>query len=495
MKNILLLILDGFGIGEKVKSNAVYMANTPNIDNMLNNDPVSILQASGLSVGLPEGQMGNSEVGHTNIGAGRIVYQDLTYINKSIDDGSFFENRELLSIMEHVKSKGSHLHIMGLVSDGGIHSHINHFYAVLKLAHKCGIKETRIHAWTDGRDTLPLSSTKYIKDLEKFANKIEVGKIETISGRFYAMDRDNHLDRTQKAFDAIFDAVGEKFDLPEKAIEFSYKDNITDEFIIPCVREGYKGFKNGDAVICLNFRPDRARQIIRKFIDKIDFKSRYCCFTQYDETFKNVSIAFKPREIKNTLGEYISSKGLKQLRIAETEKYAHVTFFFNGGKEKPYKNEDRIIINSPNVSTYDIKPEMSAWEITECAIENIRKKIYDVIVLNFANPDMVGHTGNFEATVKAVEEVDRCVGLLLKENKNYGGVTIVTADHGNAEKMLDDFGSVFTAHTSNPVIFAIDNYSCNLKRFGSLCDISPTVLEILNLKKPEEMTGHSLIER
>lgn len=495
MKNVLLLILDGFGIGKKVKSNAVYVADTPNIDNILKNNPVSVLQASGLSVGLPEGQMGNSEVGHTNIGAGRIVYQDLTYINKSIDDGSFFENRELLSIIEHVKSQNSHLHVMGLVSDGGIHSHINHFYAVLKLAHKHGINKIRIHAWTDGRDTLPLSAAKYVSDLEMFANKTGVGKVETISGRFYSMDRDNRLDRTQKAFDAMFNAIGTKFDVPEKAVQSSYKDNVTDEFIVPCVREGYEGFKDGDAVICLNFRPDRARQITRKFTDNIDYRSRYCCFTQYDETFKNVSVAFKPREIKNTLGEYIASKGLKQLRIAETEKYAHVTFFFNGGKEKPYKNEDRVIINSPNVSTYDLKPEMSALEITKCAIENIRKKFYDLIVLNFANPDMVGHTGNFEATVKAVEEVDKCVGMLIRENRNHGGVTIVTADHGNAEKMLDDSGSVFTAHTSNSVIFVIDNYPCNLKNTGSLCDISPTILEILNLKKPEEMTAHSLIEK
>ncbi len=493
MKNVLLLILDGFGIGKCVKSNAVYMANTPHIDSVLKNNPVSVLNASGLDVGLPEGQMGNSEVGHTNIGAGRVVYQDFTYINKSIEDGSFFENSELLNIIKYVKSKKSRLHIMGLVSDGGIHSHINHFYSVLKLAQKNGLSDVCIHAWTDGRDTYTKSASKYINDLEEFSKKIKTGKIETISGRFYSMDRDNHSDRTEKAFNAIVKAQGEIFESPEKAIQSSYNKDITDEFIVPCVRKDYEGFKNGDAVICLNFRPDRVRQITRKFLYDLDFKCKYCCFTQYDETFKDVSVAFKPREIKNTLGEYISSKGLNQLRIAETEKYAHVTFFFNGGKEKPYKNEDRIIINSPNVRTYDLKPEMSALEVANCAAENIRKQIYNLIVVNFANPDMVGHTGNMEATIKAVETVDKCVGMLINENKKFGGVTIITADHGNAEKMFDESEKIFTAHTSNPVIFVLDNYLCNLKGTGSLCDIAPTILDILGLEKPEEMTGQSLI--
>ncbi len=493
MKNVLLLILDGFGIGKNVKSNAVYMANTPNIDNILENNPLSVLNASGIDVGLPEGQMGNSEVGHTNIGAGRVVYQDFTYINKSIDDGSFFENSELLNIIQYVKSKKSRLHIMGLVSDGGIHSHINHFYSVLKLAEKNNLRDVCIHTWTDGRDTYTKSALKYVNDLEKFADRIKVGRVETISGRFYSMDRDNHLDRTEKSFNAIVKAQGEIFESPEKAIQLSYDKDITDEFIVPFVRKGYEGFKEGDAVICLNFRPDRVRQITRKFIDNLGFKCKYCCFTQYDETFKDVSVAFKPREIKNTLGEYISSKGLKQLRIAETEKYAHVTFFFNGGKEKPYENEDRIIINSPNVRTYDLKPEMSALEVSNCTAENIRKKIYNLIVVNFANPDMVGHTGNIEATIKAVETVDKCVGMLINENKKFGGVTIITADHGNAEKMSDDSGKVFTAHTSNPVIFTLDNYLCNLRETGSLCDIAPTILDVLGLEKPKEMTGQSLV--
>lgn len=308
------------------------------------------------------------------------------------------------------------------------------------------------------------------------------------------MDRDNHLDRIEKAYNAIVSAKGEKFDTVKKAIEESYTNNVSDEFIIPCVREGYSGLNKDDAVLCMNFRPDRVRQITKKFIDDFDNRIKYCCLTEYDKNFRHVSVAFKPRKIKNTLGEYISSRGLNQLRIAETEKYAHVTFFFNGGIEKPYKNEDRIIINSPNVKTYDLKPAMSAPDIVRSVIENIRKEYYDLIVVNFANPDMVGHTGNFKATVKAVEEVDKCVGILVQENRKYGGITAITADHGNAEKMLDDSGMAFTAHTSNPVIFALDNYSCILKENGSLCDISPTILEILDLEKPEEMTGNSLIE-
>lgn len=493
-KSVILLILDGFGIGEKTSSNAIYCANTPNLNQIFENNPTCILKASGVNVGLPEGQMGNSEVGHMNIGAGRIVYQDFTYINKSIEDGSFYKNIELLNVINYVKSKNSTLHIMGLVSDGGIHSHINHFYAILNLAKKTSVDKVCIHAWTDGRDTPPSSALSYLEELEKFTEKIGVGKIQTISGRFYSMDRDNHLDRIEKAYDAIVNANGKKFDTVKRAIEESYTNNVSDEFIIPCVRDSYSGLNKDDAVLCMNFRPDRVRQMTKKFIDDFDNKIKYCCFTEYDKNFKHVSVAYKPREIKNTLGEYISSRGLKQLRIAETEKYAHVTFFFNGGIEKPYKNEDRIIINSPNVKTYDLKPAMSAPDIVHSVIENIRKEYYDLIVVNFANPDMVGHTGNFEATVKAVEEVDRCVGILVQENRKHKGITAITADHGNAEKMLDDSGMIFTAHTSNPVIFTLDNYPCILKESGSLCDISPTILEILDLVKPKEMTGNSLIE-
>lgn len=501
VNNLLLVILDGFGIGENVSSNAIYKANIPNLKNIFKNYPTTQLEASGMSVGLPEGQMGNSEVGHTNIGAGRIVYQDLTYINKSIEDGSFFENNEFKKIMKYVSKNQSSLHLMGLLSDGGVHSHISHLYALLKFAKMSGVKRVCIHAWTDGRDTLPKSGLKYIKDLEEFIYENKIGKIETLSGRFYAMDRDKRWERTELAYDAIVNSHGEKFDSPEKAILDSYQKGITDEFIKPSVRKGYKGIAPNDAVICFNFRPDRARQITHMFMnEKLIFPhvtrvnvGKYCGLSQYDENIPEVMTAFKPREIKNSLGEYISNLGLTQLRIAETEKYAHVTFFFNAGIESPYKNEDRIIISSPKVNTYDLKPEMSAYEVTKVAEENIRTKKYNFIVINYANPDMVGHTGNFDATVKSLEAVDACISRLISEMNKIGGVTIITADHGNAEKMHDKQGQPFTAHTLNKVPFSVVGFPCSLKNKGALCDIAPTILEILNIKKPCEMTGHSLI--
>lgn len=502
VNNLLLIILDGFGIGGKSDCNAVFKAYTPNIDNVFKNYPTTELCASGLSVGLPDGQMGNSEVGHTNIGAGRIVYQDLTYINKSIDDESFFENYELKKIMEYVLKNKSSLHLMGLVSDGGVHSHINHLYALIKLAKMSGIENVCIHAWTDGRDTGPKSCLNYIKDLEEFICKNKIGKIETISGRFYSMDRDKRWERTEVAYDVMANANGERFETPEEAILNSYQNNVTDEFIKPMARTTYKGISPSDAVICFNFRPDRARQITHMFMDKIiDFShikrvniKKYCCFSQYDQNIKDVAVAFKPREIKNSLGEYLSKCGLTQLRVAETEKYAHITFFFNAGAENPYKNEDRIIINSPKVKTYDLKPEMSAYEVTEAVEKNIKTKKYNFIAVNYANADMVGHTGNLEAAVKALQTVDECVGKLVAEMKKIDGVTLVTADHGNAEKMLDEKGLPFTAHTLSKVPLSVIGFACKLKNDGALCDVAPTILEILNIKKPCEMTGRSLIE-
>lgn len=491
-KTVLLAILDGFGKGKKDFSDAIYHASTPNLDKVFKNNPFTYLNASGLFVGLPENQMGNSEVGHMNMGAGRVVYQDLTFINKCIADSSFFKNPELLSILNYAEAKKSNLHLMGLLSDGGIHSHINHLFAILKLAEKYNIKKIYIHSWLDGRDTSPKSAMKYIKSLQNYISSWKNVELSTVCGRYYAMDRDKNFDRTQLAYDAIVNSTGEKIsENLENIIDKNYKNNITDEFIKPLVNPNYPGMNSGDAVICFNYRPDRVRQITRIIADKNLFK--YACFTQYDSSIKNVSIVFKPRKITNTLSEYLSKNGYKQLKIAETEKYAHVTFFFNGGIEPPYKNEDRIIIDSPKVATYDLKPEMSAKKITEKVIEKIKSQKYDVIVLNYANPDMVGHTGNFGATVKAVETVDWCVGRLLSEMEKIHGITIITADHGNAEKMFDENGNPCTSHTTNKVPFSVIGHTGDLRSNGALCDIAPTVLDILNIKKPREMTGESLI--
>ncbi len=502
LKKVLLIILDGFGIGKNDSTNAIFNAKTSCLDSIFENNPKALLKASGLSVGLPSGQMGNSEVGHMNIGAGRVVYQDLTYINKSISDETFSENPALLETIDCVKSSGSVLHIMGLLSDGGVHSHINHFYAVLKLAKQHNLNRVLFHIWTDGRDTSPKSAKQYLVSLQNYIDKINLGSIATICGRFYSMDRDNNWERTQKAYNLIASAEGEKFENVLDYIENSYKNGVTDEFIFPGAFKNYAGISENDAIVCMNFRPDRARQITKIFtqdvlgisneIKKVNIQ-KYCAMTRYDETFKNILVAFKPRNLNNTLGEYISKSGLSQLRIAETEKYAHVTFFLNGGVEKPYKNEDRIIVNSPNVKTYDLQPEMSAYELTDKTIENLKNQKYDFITVNFANLDMVGHTGNFKAAVKAAESVDECIRKILSVAKKEGFTTIITADHGNAEKMIDENGLPFTAHTSNLVPFCIIDENYKVKPAGALCDIAPTILKILNLPTPNEMTGSSLI--
>lgn len=502
-ENVLLVIIDGYAVAPKSKFNAVSCAVTPNLDKIFSQSPTTTLSASGMSVGLPEGQMGNSEVGHTNIGAGRVVYQDLTYINKSIESGGFYSNEVINSVMDKVNADDATLHLMGLCSSGGVHSHIDHLSALLELAKRKKINKLAVHAWTDGRDTDARSAEKHLNLIENRLKTLGFNGIQTICGRFYAMDRNNNLERTQMAVDGICEGKGEKFSNISKVIKDCYNKGITDEFFPVFVRENYdseishtriqarySGICKKDAVICFNYRPDRVRQITKLVSKKV---KNYVCFTQYDKNFRNVKIAFPPRKVSMTLGEYISFLGMKQLRIAETEKYAHVTFFFNAGVEKPYAGEDRIIVNSPKVKTYDLKPEMSAFEITEIAKEKIKSKKYNFIVLNFANPDMVGHTGDFEAAKKAVETVDKCIGNLLESVRDVGGVMVVTADHGNAEKMCDEMGNRHTAHTCNPVPFSIVGYECVLKSGGALCDIAPTICKILNIKKPDEMSGSSLI--
>ncbi len=498
-----LMILDGFGFRKDSEGNAVRLAGTPNIDALMKEYPNTLIGASGLSVGLPDGQMGNSEVGHLNIGAGRIVYQELTRITKAIEDGDFFENPELIEAMDAVKSGGS-LHLMGLLSDGGVHSQNTHLYALVEMAKKRGVKNIYIHCFMDGRDVPPDSGRDYIAELEKKLREIGAGKIATVSGRYYAMDRDNRWERVKKAYDAIAKAEGNHFDSAEEAMAASYKEGVLDEFVVPCVIGEGNPIANGDSVIFFNFRPDRARQITRALtqadfdgFDREQLDIRFVCMTQYDKTFSNVQVAYKPQTLKNTLGEYLAKKGLKQFRIAETEKYAHVTFFFNGGVEKPNEGEDRVLIPSPKVATYDLQPEMSAYEVCEKACELIRSHKYDVMILNFANPDMVGHTGVLEAAEKAVKTVDECVGKVVHAIKEVGGQVMITADHGNAELMIDpDTGGAFTAHTTNPVPFILvaDDYKdAKLRQDGILADLAPTMLDLLNLEKPDEMTGSSMI--
>ena len=502
-KPLVLIILDGFGDNKEDYGNAIHAANTPTIDNILNNCPTVDIGASGLDVGLPDGQMGNSEVGHTNMGAGRVVYQDLTRITKAINDGDFFDNEVLVSAMKSCKQNNKSLHIMGLLSDGGVHSHIDHLYGVVEMAKNFGLDKVYVHAFTDGRDVPPTSGIDFVKNCDKKLKEIGVGQIATVSGRYYAMDRDNRWDRVEKAYAAMVDGIGQKFSSAAQAVEASYKSGVTDEFIVPAVCLENANINDGDSVIFINFRPDRAREITRSLVesdfDKFErnrgyLKLNFVCMTQYDKTIPNVKIAFEELSLKNTLGEYISNKGLKQLRIAETEKYAHVTFFFNGGREEEFKNEDRALIKSPNVATYDLQPEMSAYLVTDEVVKRIKSGKYDVIVLNYANCDMVGHTGVFDAAVKAVEAVDDCLGKTLSAIKDAGGVAIVTADHGNADKMYNEDGKPFTAHTTNPVTFTVIGYDCKLRNNGGkLSDIAPTMLEILGLEKPSEMTGKSLI--
>ena len=508
MKNKLtmLMILDGFGENENDKANAVKLANTPNIDKLMKTCPTTEVYTSGLNVGLPDGQMGNSEVGHTNIGAGRIVYQELTRITKSIEDGDFFSNPELTKAIENCKRYNSKLHVMGLLSDGGVHSHIRHLYAILELAKRKDFEDVYVHCFMDGRDTPPASGETYIAELEEKMKEKGVGKIATISGRFYAMDRDKRWQRVEKAYQALVNGVGEKATSSISAIESSYQKEVFDEFIEPTVIMNGENLVatigEHDSVIFFNFRPDRAREITRTLVDnefnefetKKDLDLYYVCMTSYDETMPNVQIAFRKEELKNTFGEYISSKGLTQLRIAETEKYAHVTFFFNGGEEKQYKGEERILVPSPKVETYDLKPEMSAYEVTEKVLEAIQSQTYDSIILNYANPDMVGHTGSLEAAIKAIETVDECVGKVVEAVERQNGVLLITADHGNAEQMVDyKTGEPHTAHTTNPVpLMLIGIENAKLKQ-GKLADLAPTMLDIMGLEKPEEMTGESLI--
>ncbi len=507
MKNKLtmLMILDGFGENSNDKGNAVKIANTPNIDRLMKICPTTDIYTSGLNVGLPEGQMGNSEVGHTNIGAGRIVYQELTRITKSIEDGDFFGIQELGGAVENCKKNGTNLHIMGLLSDGGVHSHIRHLYALLELAKRKGIENVYVHCFLDGRDTPPASAENYIAKLEEKMKEKEVGKIASITGRFYAMDRDKRWERVGKAYDAIVNGKGEKAQTAIAAIEASYQKEIFDEFVEPtliCNGENpIATIGKNDSVIFFNFRPDRAREITRSLVDpNFDgFETKqldlyFVCMTQYDETMPNVHVAFKPTTLKNTFGEYISNLGLTQLRIAETEKYAHVTFFFNGGEEKQYKGEDRILIPSPKVETYDLKPEMSAYEVTQKVVEAIKSEKYNAIILNYANPDMVGHTGNLEAAVKAIETIDECVGKVVEQIEEKNGVLLITADHGNAEQMIDyKTGEPHTAHTTNPVPLILVGMENVKLKTGKLADLAPTMLDIMGLEKPEEMTGESII--
>ena len=503
----MLMILDGFGIRESKVGNAVKLANTPNIDKLMKICPTSIIHTSGLQVGLPEGQMGNSEVGHTNIGAGRIVYQELTRITKSIEDGDFFSIPEFVSAIENCKKHGSKLHILGLLSDGGVHSHIRHLYGLLELAKRKDFEDVYVHCFMDGRDTPPASGESYIVKLEEKMREKGVGKIATISGRFYSMDRDKRWQRVQKAYDALVNGEGNKATSAVSAIESSYQKEVFDEFVEPTVI--YSGDKpvakieKNDSVIFFNFRPDRARELTRTLVDPEfnEFETKnldlyYVTFTQYDATLPNVNIAFKPEKLINTFGEYISKNGLTQLRIAETEKYAHVTFFFNGGEEKQYPGEDRILVPSPKVETYDMQPEMSAEEVTVKVVEAIKSGKYNSIILNYANPDMVGHTGSLEAAIKAIEKIDGCVQRVVDAVKEQNGVLLITADHGNAEQMIDEAtGEPHTAHTTNPVpLILVGKDNVRLKE-GRLADLAPTMLEIMGLEKPQEMTGESLIEK
>ena len=503
-KPVMLMILDGYGYNAATEGNAIYSAKTPVMDKLIKECPNTLINASGMDVGLPDGQMGNSEVGHTNIGAGRIVYQELTRITKSISDGDFFSKEAFLNAVENCRKNNSALHLYGLLSDGGVHSHITHLYGLLELAKKNGLQKVYVHGFMDGRDVSPTSGIDFVAALLKKMDEIGVGKIGVLSGRYYAMDRDNRWERVEKAYAALVYGEGEKNPDALDAMKKSYDNDITDEFIVPTVITEGATIGENDSVICFNFRPDRAREITRTFVDadfdgferkRGFFPLYYVCMTQYDAKMPNVEVAFKPESLNNTFGEYIADKGLSQLRIAETEKYAHVTFFFNGGVEAPYNNEDRALIPSPKVATYDLQPCMSACPVTEEVVKRIESGEYDVIVLNFANCDMVGHTGVFDCAVKAVETVDECMGKVVDAVLSRGGVVCITADHGNADQMVDpDTNDVFTAHTTNPVPFIVAGKDCSLREGGRLADIAPTLLQIMGLTKPAEMSGESLIK-
>ncbi len=509
-----IIIMDGYGLNPAQEGNAIYMDGSKNVTALRKEYPSATLGASGLSVGLPDGQMGNSEVGHLNMGAGRIVYQDLTKITKAIEDGDFFENPALIKAMDSAKEHKKQLHLWGLLSDGGVHSHITHLFALLEMAKRRGVPKTFVHGFMDGRDVSPTSGVEYVKQLLAFMEKLGYGTLASLSGRYYSMDRDNNWDREEKSYDMLTLGTGIHAEDPVKALEESYARGVTDEFVLPTniCKDGkpLALVEEGDSVIFFNFRPDRAREITRAFSQdpfvvpkgtaferKTGFLHPvYVCFTVYDAEYKNVEIAFPKQSLENTLGEYLAKCGKKQLRIAETEKYAHVTFFFNGGVEAPNENEVRVLINSPKVATYDLQPEMSAPEVTERALKELSSGEYDAMILNFANCDMVGHTGVIPAAVKAVHTVDECVKKVVDKILSMGGSVLLTADHGNADKMLDTDGSPFTAHTTNPVpvVLISEQYkNVELRKDGILADLAPTLLEVMGLPIPPEMTGKSLI--
>jgi len=507
-KPTMLLIMDGYGLAAKGKGNAVEKANKPNLDRLWASKPHTSLQASGEFVGLPEGQMGNSEVGHTNMGAGRVVWQELSKITSEIKNGEFFENEELKAAMEHA-ADGHALHLMGLLSDGGVHSHITHLYALLDMAKRYNLSEVYVHAILDGRDVPPACAEEYISALENKMKEIGCGRIASVAGRFYTMDRDKRWERVEKSYDCYTIGSTERHaESASELMKIARANGENDEFVISgnVTEDGVPIglIEDGDSFIFYNFRPDRAREITRSFVDP-DFdgferKQRvnnlfYVCFTTYDATIQGVRIAFKPQSLKNTLGEYISGLGLKQLRIAETEKYAHVTFFFNGGLEAPYDGEERILIASPKVATYDLQPEMSAFEVTERVLPRIKDGSLDLIIMNLANCDMVGHTGVFDAAVKAVETVDACVGKIAEAIEEAGGNLLITADHGNADYMLDEAGNVVTAHSTNPVpLILVSPQKKELKEGGALCDLAPTLLDLMGIPVPDEMEGNSLLQ-
>ncbi|MBB6281911.1 2,3-bisphosphoglycerate-independent phosphoglycerate mutase [Geobacillus subterraneus] len=506
-KPVALIILDGFALREETYGNAVAQAKKPNFDRYWNEYPHATLKACGEAVGLPEGQMGNSEVGHLNIGAGRIVYQSLTRVNIAIREGEFEQNETFLAAMNHVKEHGTSLHLFGLLSDGGVHSHIHHLYALLRLAAKEGVKRVYIHGFLDGRDVGPQTAPQYIKELQEKIKEYGVGEIATLSGRYYSMDRDKRWDRVEKAYRAMVYGEGPTYHDPLECIEDSYKNGIYDEFVLPSVIVREDGrpvatIQDHDAIIFYNFRPDRAIQISNTFTNE-DFREFdrgpkhpknlfFVCLTHFSETVKGY-VAFKPTNLDNTLGEVLSQHGLRQLRIAETEKYPHVTFFMSGGREEKFPGEDRILINSPKVATYDLKPEMSAYEVTDALLKEIAADQYDAIILNYANPDMVGHSGKLEPTIKAVEAVDECLGKVVNAILEKGGMAIITADHGNADEVLTPDGKPQTAHTTNPVPVIVTKHGIELRKDGILGDLAPTMLDLLGLPQPKEMTGKTLI--
>lgn len=505
-KPVALIIMDGFGYREEDYGNAIRQAKTPNFNKYWNEYPHTLLGASGLAVGLPEGQMGNSEVGHLNLGAGRVVYQDLTRVTKAINEGTFYENETLLRAMQHARNNNTALHLYGLLSDGGVHSHINHLFALLNLAKKENLERVYIHAFLDGRDVAPDSAVGYIEELQEKIKEIGVGHIATVQGRYYAMDRDKRWERTEKSYRAMVYGEGPTFTNPVEAVRESYERSVYDEFVMPTVITDAQGtplatVKDNDSIIFFNFRPDRAIQLSQVFTNE-DFRGFdrgekrpkdlfFVCMTKFSESVQGY-VAYKPANLDNTLGEVLTQNNLRQLRIAETEKYPHVTFFFSGGREAEFEGEKRILINSPKVATYDLQPEMSIYEVTDALLAEIEQDAHDVIILNFANCDMVGHSGKMDPTIKAVEAVDECMGKVVEAILAKGGVSLVTADHGNADLMLDEKGNPITSHSTYPVPFILTKQDLELREGGILADISPTILKLLNVEQPKEMTGKPL---